>query len=192
MNDSQLTKKEEYLLKKEKKEKEKLGFRRQRLIKKIAMIFLPLVLISGGLVLSLKYYFPEEKEISGTPKIEINPLEYDAGTVSMAEGLVKYTYEIQNKGDGDLKIDRIWTSCDCTAAILKVGDKISPKFGMHQNPAFWSQKIATGETGYLEVIFDPAFHGPGGTGLAVRAVYLSSNDPQNQKAEVRLSANVIP
>lgn len=56
---------------------------------------------------------------------------------------------------------------------------------------FWSQKIAPGETGQLEVIFDPAFHGSQGTGQVVRAVYLSTNDPENKKAEVRLLANVI-
>ena len=79
----------------------------------------------------------------------------------------------------------------CTTARLRVGDKTSGEFGMQSNPIFWSQKIAPGETGYLEVTFDPAFHKEQGTGPVVRVVYLLSNDPQNEKAEVRLTANVV-
>lgn len=148
------------------------------------------LLITAGLVFGLPYLSQEE----GKGRIEIVPLEYDAGIVSMADGLVKHTYEIRNKGAGDLEIDRIWTNCGCTTAILKAGDKVSPKFGMPShgiNPIFWSQKIAPEETGFLEVFFDPAFHGPEGTGFAVRVVSLSTNDPQNKKAEVRLIANVV-
>lgn len=189
MEDLQLTKKERYLLKKQRKEQEHLRQTKDRKIKKIITIALPLLLIISGVVFGIINYSPEESQ--GTPKIEINPQEYDAGTVSMAEGLVKYTYEIKNTGDGDLKIDRIWTSCMCTTARLRVGDKISSEFGMHSNSAFWSQKIAPGETGFLEVTFDQTFHGPQGTGQAVRIVYLSTNDPQNKKAEVRLITNVI-
>lgn len=79
----------------------------------------------------------------------------------------------------------------CTTAVLKVGDKTSPEFGMHDNAAFWSQNITPGETGYLEVVFDPAFHGPQGVGQALRVIYLTTNDPENKKAEARLIANVV-
>ncbi len=145
------------------------------------------LLISVGLFFGLPYLTGE-----GRGKIEINPLEHDAGTVSMAEGLVEKTFEIKNIGEGDLKIDSILTSCMCTTARLKVGDKVSPEFGMHTNSTFWSQKITSGGTGFLEVTFDPAFHGPQGVGPVVRVIYLSTDDPQNQRVEVRLSAKVIP
>ena len=62
---------------------------------------------------------------------------------------------------------------------------------MPDKPTFWSQKIAPGEIGYLEVTFDPAFHGPGGTGSVIRAIYLSTDDPKNKTAEVKLLVNVI-
>ena len=79
----------------------------------------------------------------------------------------------------------------CTTARLKVGDKESGEFGMHDNPAFWSQRIVPGETGFLEVSFDPMFHGEDGTGSMVREVYLSTNDSENKKAALRLIINVI-
>ena len=186
-------KNEKYLLKKQRKEQEQLLKARQKKIKKTIRIALPLLLIIGAISWGLISYLSREPEEThpGTPKMEISPKEYDAGTVSMAEGLVKKTYEIKNTGPGDLKIDKIWTSCVCTTAILRIDEKQSPKFGMHNNPR-WSGKIAPGKTGYLEVAFDPAFHGPEATGPVVRAVYLATNDPQNKKAEVRLMANVAP
>lgn len=190
------SKKEQYLRRREQKEKERLRRLRQaryRRIRKMGSIFL-LVIITGLVIFGLANYFSKADQgtNSGGPKIEINPQRYDAGTVSMAEGLVKYTYEIKNNGEGDLKIDRIWTSCMCTTARLKVGDKESEEFGMHSNPIFWSQEIAPGEIGFLEVTFDPGHHGSQGTGSVVRAVYLSTNDPESKEVEVKLTANVIP
>jgi hypothetical protein len=126
-------------------------------------------------------------------RIEITPLEYDFGAVSISAGLVKKTYEIKNAGEGDLKINDILTSCGCTKAVLKIGDRVSPEFTMPGhgiNPAAWSETLKPGEKGELEVVFDPAFHGPQGKGEVVRVIYLSTNDSQNKKAEVKLSGRV--
>lgn len=189
-NTQLLTKRQRRLLRKQQKEQERLRLIRRKKIKKTIFIFLLVVLIAGGIIFGLLSRLSSESQ--GMPRIEISEKEYDAGTVSMAAGLVKHTYEIKNKGDGDLKINRIWTSCMCTTAHLKVGDKISSEFGMHSAPVFWSQKIAPGETGYLGITFDPGFHGPQGTGPVIRTIYLSTSDPQNKKIEFRLSANVMP
>lgn len=162
-------------------------------IKKITIISLLSILIVGGIVFVFINFSKGKSQ--DTPKIEISPLEYDAGTVSMSAGLVKKTYEIKNVGNGNLEIDNIWTSCACTTAILKIGDRISPEFtmpGHKMAPIFWSETLKPGERGELEVIFDPAFHGLQGIGQALRAVYLSTNDPQNKKVEVKLLANIIP
>lgn len=126
----------------------------------------------------------------GSPKIEIIPFEFDAGDISMSAGLYTKDFKIKNTGVGDLKIDSVWTSCHCTTAVLKIGNKTSPMFGMSNNASFWSQKISPGEIAILSVIFDPAFHGPQGTGEVIRVVYLSTNDPQNKKVEIKLLANV--
>jgi len=191
------TKKEKRILKKQKKEQERLRLERRKKVKKLVSVLSILVLIAVGAIFGLVNYMPsadqnkQESGNQGSPRIEIAQKEYNAGTVSMAGGLIKHVYEIKNTGTGDLKIDKIRTSCMCTTAILRVRDKKSPKFGMHNNPVFWSQKIAPMETGYLEVIFDPAFHGPRGIGSAVRFVYLSTNDPKNREVKVKLFANVV-
>jgi hypothetical protein len=155
----------------------------------IILIILTIILIVGGIITGLIVYSQEKNQLDS--KIEVIPQKYDIGVISMADGPVKYVYKIKNIGEGDLQIKGIETSCMCTTATLRVGNKESPEFGMHNNLSFWSQRIKPKETGYLEVVFDPAFHGSGGTGDVVRAVYISSNDPQGKKTEVRLIANVV-
>ena len=189
MDNQNLTKKERYLLGKQEKENRQIQKERGKRIRKIVTVILPIVLLVGGISFFLMNYLPG-KSNPGQPRIEIPETEYDAGTVSMSEGKVVHTYEIKNIGTGDLEIDKIWTSCMCTTAKLKVGDEESGEFGMHSNALFWSEKIAPDQTGYLEVTFDQAFHGPGGTGEAVRVVYLATNDPENEQIGVRLTANV--
>lgn len=184
-----ISKKERYFIKKQQKEQEQLYLVRRKKITKLLIIFAPALVIIGGFIFLIGGNVSQKLQ-SGIPKLEINPKEYDVGDVSMKTGLVKRDYEIKNIGSGDLKIDDIWTSCHCTTAILKVAGKESPRFGL-DHAGFWSQIIAPGETGYLEVVFDPAFHGPSGIGPAVREIYLSTNDPQNKKAVVSLMANVI-
>lgn len=193
MENQQLAGKEKYLLEKEKKEEERLRKQKNKKAKKTAVFVFPIVLLAGGLFLMINLL--PEKNQTGIPKIEIVPSEYDAGEVPINGGLVKKTFEVKNTGFSDLKIENIWTSCMCTKAVLKVGDKTSPEFGMPEhgsNPAFWSEEIKPGETGQLEVIYDPAAHGPEGTGSVVRAIYLATNDPEKTKAEILFSANVIP
>lgn len=182
--------KENYFFKKQQKEQEHSRKVVQKKIKKTLAILIPILLIAGGLIFWVGKS-NNSSNVSTGAKIEVSPKEYDAGTVSMAAGVVKKDYEIKNVGTGDLKINDIWTSCHCTTAILKVAGKESPKFGM-DHAGFWSQVLAPGQTAQLEVIFDPAFHGPQGTGPAVREIYLSTNDPQNKTASVMLTANVNP
>jgi len=164
---------------------------RSKKIKKMAIFIIPVLIIAGAVA----FWAIKSSDTSGNqssdPKMEISASEYDFGTISMAAGTIKKTFEIKNTGASDLKIENIMTSCHCTGASLKVGDKKSPTFGMNGS-AFWSQKIAPGETAELEAIFDPAYHGPAGTGAATREIYFTTNDPGNKDAKVTLNAKVTP
>lgn len=196
-NQTHPAKKEIYDLKKNQKELELMAQFRRKKIKKTLLIVLPLLVLAGlltfAIVKSAKNSGSSPPDNSGgTPKMEISPLEFDAGNISMAAGLFKKDFEIKNTGTGDLKISSISTSCHCTTALLRINGKESNKFGMDGSPAYWSGIIPTGQTGQLEVIFDPAFHGPQGTGPATREIYFTTNDPQNKEAKVTLNANVTP
>jgi hypothetical protein len=155
---------------------------------KLLLIF-GIVIIILGVGLSLYVYNNERN--SGTPKIIVEPKEYDAGEVSMTAGLVKHTYKIENSGSGDLEINSIKTSCMCTTAVLEVGDEKSPQFSMHNKNLLWTGKIPAKGEADLEVTFDPAFHESKGIGDVVRVVSFYTNDPDRKKVEVKLTASVI-
>ncbi len=183
----------EYLRKRLREKEERVALaEKEKRVKKIVSVSLAVVSITLVITGVFHLVSSREDESGPPPELQITPMEHDADTVSIADGDVTFTYEIENNGKGDLKIDRIWTTCGCTEARLKVGERTSQKFGMHDSAPFWSQTISPGEKGFLEVVFDPGFHGPGGTGPVTRAVYLSTNDPLNKEARVLLSANVIP
>ena len=189
--DHHLTKRERRRQRQQQQEEKKSAIMRRKRNKPIIGLSLAALIIIGGIawliIAGLKSQNTDVSN-SGTPKVKINQTEYDFGDISMANGKVNYTFEIKNEGDGDLIIDSIWTSCHCTTARLQIGKKKSPEFGMDKLST--DQKIAPGETGVLEVIFNPAFHGHAGMGAITRAVYLSTNDPNNKQIEVRVSADV--
>lgn len=124
----------------------------------------------------------------GAPAISISPLSYSFGDISQRE--VQTTVEIQNDGESDLVITGISTSCGCTSAILRVGGRVSPTFGMHNNPSGWSETLLPGQRALLDVTYDATLHPDDGPVL--RIVYIRSNDPLTPEAEIELSANVIP
>lgn len=159
------------------------------------MIFgsLVILLIFGGViwgVLSDK----STSASSGAPKIVIEPQRFDAGEISMAQGLYTETVMIKNEGDAPLKISGIQTSCMCTTAALEVNGQKSPSFGMpgHGGTPFWGgMEIAPGSSGALEIVFDPLAHGPEATGKVIREIYLRTNDPNTSEAVVSFTANVM-
>ena len=183
---------EKYLFKKQQKEEKLLKKERSKRSKKIikfSLIFVAGFLILFGAVFGAYSYF-SNKTSDLASKIEISSKEYDAGSVSINGGLVTHSFEIKNVGEGNLKINKIWTSCMCTVAKLRVGNDLSPEFGMHTSSLLWSKEIKPGETGYVEVAFDPAFHGPTGTGAITRAIYVSTDNSENKNIEFLLSVNV--
>lgn len=98
---------------------------------------------------------------------------HDFGTISMKAGDVSTTYRIKNEGDAPLALDKIYTSCMCTTATLVTasGRKQGP-FGMPGHGPLKAVKgeLAPGEVALLEVVFDPAAHGPSGIGRIERVV----------------------
>ncbi|MBI4427288.1 MAG: DUF1573 domain-containing protein [Candidatus Magasanikbacteria bacterium] len=153
-----------------------------------------LVLGFAGIIWAIKSE-SAGSESKGTPKLALEINKFDFGDVSMANGLAKKKVKITNIGDGDLKISRMQTSCMCTKVTLDAGGKQSPEFGMpgHGGGASgWSQVIKPGESGELEIIFDPNAHGPNATGLITRTIDIFSNDggQDGTQSTINFSGNV--
>lgn len=135
-------------------------------------------------------------ENKGTPKIVLELDKFDLGDVSMANGLATKKVKVTNTGDGNLKINRMQTSCMCTKVALNVDGRRSPEFGMPGHgggSSNWSQVIKPGESGELEIIFDPNAHGPDATGLITRTIDIFSNDggQDGTQSVINFSGNVV-
>lgn len=102
---------------------------------------------------------------------------YDFGSVSMRKGLVNHRFAVKNETGAPVVIGKMYTSCMCTtASLIKNGKKIGP-FGMpgHGFIPRLGETIAPGEAAVIEVVFDPAAHGPAGIGRIERAITLEQD-----------------
>lgn len=128
-------------------------------------------------------------EIKG---IEVSPASYDLGDVPINGGLVEKEYEIKNVTAKKIILKKIATSCMCTTASFRLGEKETKYFGMEmhtdKNPAV-NVEIEAGQVGKVIARFDPAAHGPQGTGPFDRVIYLTFSDPGGIK-ELKFNGTV--
>lgn len=160
-------------------------------------------LIVGGLILiggpdsktdTTAHLNREKKTVEGgVGVLRADERSYAFGTISMKDGNVRHSFAVKNEGSKEVTIKKIYTSCMCTTAILhKEGKKFGP-FGMQGHGIIPSinQKLQPGEEVRVEVIFNPAAHGPAGVGKIERVVYLE-NDASPQPFELNIAATVTP
>ena len=117
---------------------------------------------------------------------------YDFGSISMSAGKVSKTFAIKNTGTDALAVSQLYTSCMCTEATLKIGGRSVGPFSMpgHGFAQRINEIIQPNEEAAIEVVFDPAAHGPAGVGRIERAVYLENS--AGAALELKFSATVTP
>jgi rhodanese-related sulfurtransferase len=128
------------------------------------------------------------------PEIAIEPLKYDFGKLSISKGKVETSFIIRNKGNADLIIDNIKTSCGCTVASLKTADgKKTPEFSIKgKSEPNWQISILPGAEVELVVSFDPNYHPPKKFPTYVtRTITISSNDPIESKKIIKIRAHLV-
>ena len=161
----------------------------------IGIALATLLIIVGGVVLlgrnSSNTGEPEANtEVLG---IEATPAFYDLGEVPINGGMVTKEYLIKNTTDKTIRLKKIATSCMCTTASLDLGGKSTKFFGMEghgdANPPV-NVEIGSGQEAKVIVRFDPAAHGPQGTGLFDRMVWLTFSDPGGIK-ELTFNGTVV-
>ena len=156
-------------------------------------------LVFGGLIaiLGSNTASNEKNELSNSAKYSANVLvsqenSFDFGTISMKNGKVSHIFEIQNKENEPVIIEKVYTSCMCTIAYISTAD--GKKYGGFGMPGHTSAntkiEVKPGEKTSVEVVFDPAAHGPSGVGLAQRSVYLETNSAKSPKLEFAFQAMV--
>lgn len=134
---------------------------------------------------------PVNKQIQKGSVLTSNEKDYDFGTISMKDGNVSTTFVVVNGTENDLRIDSVVTSCMCTTAYIVKEEGRKGPFGMpghNEVVPRANEIIKAGEEWTIEVIFDPAAHGPEGAGLVERNVYIV--DEQGGALELNFTANV--
>jgi len=161
----------------------------------VALTIFIIILILAGFI----WFFSlglqnKDSDLSSTNGV-LNSEEsfFDFGTISMAAGKVSHTFKIKNTGPESLTITKIYSSCMCTEATFVKGDIKKGPFGMlgHGFIPKISQTLEPNEEAQIEVVFDPAAHGPAGLGKTERVVYLE-NSRKSGHLELLIKANVAP
>lgn len=166
----------------------------------IIIVVLGFILLVGGLIVwgivsSLPSTSLQEGNSSGTETeaevFDLSESTFDFGTISMSKGKVEHIFQIKNSKAQSVTLERIYTSCMCTSAILMKDGKEFGPFGMqgHGYIPKINQNFSLGDKAEVKVIFDPGAHGPAGIGYVERTVYLETSLGIQQ---LKIKAKVTP
>ncbi|MBI4085898.1 MAG: DUF1573 domain-containing protein [Candidatus Liptonbacteria bacterium] len=154
------------------------------------------VVVLGGLVWMAQ---PDSQGNSITPPasgsgtlVAEEANNYDFGTISMAAGKVKHTFKIKNTGSEPSTIKKMYTSCMCTTATLTNGGRQFGPYGMpgHGAIPIIDETVNPNGEAAVEVVFDPAAHGPAGVGRIQRSITIENSG--GQPVELLFAAVVTP
>jgi len=135
-----------------------------------------------------------EKEVVNKESPLVTDLShYDFGTIKMKDGKVSKRFSFTNTGrNTPVVLDKLYTSCMCTEATLFLAGSSFGPFGMPGHGSIRSLGLEMKEEslGEIEVVFDPAAHGPSGVGKITRDIRLEVKD--GKPLELSFTANVTP
>lgn len=101
------------------------------------------------------------------PALGVPAPDFDFGTVFQGEN-VRHTFVFTNRGDAPLTVEKISSSCGCTAALAS------------------AKVLAPGESGELQASFDSTrFRGD-----VSKTIYLYTNDPAQPMLQLHLKGQV--
>ena len=93
-------------------------------IKVIVSILIGTVVVIGGFIWSSQQSSGLAGQPSSDPSALVSDSQlYDFGTISMAKGEVAHSFKIRNTSQESLSIKQVYTSCMCTLAEVKIGEK---------------------------------------------------------------------
>ena len=162
-------------------------------IKVIVSILIGTVVVIGGFIWSSQQSSGLAGQPSSDPSALVSDSQlYDFGTISMAKGEVAHSFKIRNTSQESLSIKQVYTSCMCTLAEVKIGEKTYGPFGMqgHGGATATNIELSPGQEVELNAIYDPNAHGPAGAGAIDRYLYLQ--DEKGAQLRIEIKANVTP
>jgi len=103
----------------------------------------------------------------GEPKIKFKETVWDFGKVKQGE-VLSHEFVFANEGDATLVIQKVSTTCGCTAALVS------------------AEKIQPGKEGRIEIKFDTRGYG----GQVRKLIYVDSNDPGGTHRQLEVAADI--
>ncbi len=155
--------------------------------------------VIGSLILIIGFAFlltaaqkpaPEAKTYSSSsldrPIAQTPDSFFDFGEIKVSDVKQK-DFVLKNIGTKPLQILNINSSCNCTFGQLIYNNQESKKFGMHAQSGYLAD-IAPGTQATVRVTYEPSLMPV--FGAVEREVYVTTNDPQNNKLIFAVKANV--
>lgn len=127
-----------------------------------------------------------EVTAASRPKAVVTTAFADFGKMKVAdEKTAEFT--IENTGDKPLQLFNVTSSCDCTFGSITINRQKSPEFSMHTK-SNWTGTLAPREKALVAVTYKPSIMPV--KGEVTRAVYVSTNDPDNKELTFNVKAFV--
>jgi Protein of unknown function (DUF1573) len=104
---------------------------------------------------------------SGKPKAVFKATAHDFGQIKQGD-VVSHEFIFKNEGDAPLVVEKVETTCGCTAALVS------------------EKTIGPGKEGRIKATFDTR----GYAGRMSRYLYIVSNDAENPRRELSVSADI--
>lgn len=123
---------------------------------------------------------------SERPKVSAPSKFSDLGSMKVKDEK-QVEFSIENTGSKALTLSNISSSCGCTVGKITIDGITSPEFGMHSK-GIWQGIVEPGKKATLTVIYRPYIMPV--SGVVTRDVYVSTNDPENEKLTFTFKANV--
>lgn len=117
---------------------------------------------------SVLFFLVSGSFVLAQPKAVIKPLAYDFGEI-IQDSVVSTIFVITNVGTDVLKINEVKASCGCTAVVAG------------------KNELNPGESTEIKVSFDSE----GKHGMQNKTITVSTNDPNNRKAKLAITGEVI-
>lgn len=158
----------------------------------IGIVIFSIVVIGGSYFLlagsqkpqvQIASYSASDKE---RPKVEAKTTSFDLGKMKVSEDK-SANFKIKNIGQKSLQLSNVSSSCNCTFAQVVINGKESDLFGMH-NVSDFAGEVLPGKEAIIKVTYKPSIMPV--YGLVEREVYVTTNDPDNQKLVFKVKANV--
>lgn len=148
------------------------------------------ILFTGVVIVSNSSSTPQISSSQNAKAETQEATSFDWGNIPINGGNVTKNFSIKNTGTEVLKLFNVKTSCHCTVANVSINGRTSENFGM-SGVSDWTGEVKPGEKATLAVLFDPAFHGPQGTGTVTRFVSVETNVRGNEKITYTLTGTVV-